>query len=333
MKEFPPLPLPTLRLRTGTPADLPRLAALLTEVHPDLPVAVETLERRAARRSPGEPFECQLVEHEGRLLGMAEVRVPSDEDHPGWLNVEFATLEPALAPVLLTLAEALAQSQGAHTLITTVLDSWWEKLLYEERGYHEHDRMWPSTLDLTALDFSRFAGQEAKARASGVVLRPLSSFGTFDEAGQRRLHRLWSAVERDIPSAVPLSEWSFETWQRHVLPGLEGREGGLWLAVAPGGDWVGLTGLYEPIPSRPGTLHNDLTGVRPEWRGHSLGLALKLAAARAALERGFTHARTSNHSLNLPMLAINDALGFVRETARIILMKKVGEEDPGDGDR
>lgn len=316
--------LPTgVTLRLCTPADLTTLAKLLTEAHPERPITLETLQRRDAKRQPNEPFERQLVERNGQLIGMTEASVSLDEDHPGWLKVEFTTLEPELAPALLQLAEASALNLGANTMLRNVLENWWEKPIYEAHGYHEHDRMWPSTLDLTTLDFNRFTEQEARAKVSGVELRPLSSLGEFDEPKQRRLHHLWTAIERDIPSTVPMSEWDFETWQHNVLPGLEGQTDGLWLAVAPNGDWLGMTGLYEPIPSRPGTLHNDLTGVLPQWRGHSIGLALKLAAARAALERGFTHARTSNHSLNRPMLAINDAMGFKRETAQITLMKKV----------
>lgn len=310
-----------LTLQPCTPADYSQLAALLTEAHPERPFTAEVLEQRAAKRAPGEPYDGQLVWRGPKLVGMLEVSVPNDDDHPGWLNVAFTTLEPSLGPALLQEAEARARKLGGETLIRNVLETWWEKSVYEAQGYRENDRMWPSSLDLTALDFSQFAAQEAKAAASGVELRPLSSFGEFDVAGQRKLHALWSAVERDIPSAVPMSEWDFETWQRNVLPGLEGHLEGFWLAVAPGGDWVGMTGLYEPIASRPGTLHNDLTGVLPAWRGHSIGLALKLAACRSALKRGFTHARTSNHSRNQPMLAINNAMGFVRETAQVTMLK------------
>lgn len=101
------------------------------------------------------------------------------------------------------------------------------------------------------------------------------------------------------------------------------RPEGVFVAVAPDGGWVGLSELHLPIATRPGTLHNGLTGVLPEWRGHGVALALKLAAARAALERGFTHSRTGNHSVNRPMLAVNGRLGFVREGARITLRRDV----------
>ncbi|MFC4425872.1 GNAT family N-acetyltransferase [Deinococcus navajonensis] len=106
------------------------------------------------------------------------------------------------------------------------------------------------------------------------------------------------------------------------MPNLRHPEG-VWLAVTPDGEWVGISELHMEIAARPGTVQNGLTGVLPGWRGQGLALALKLAAARSALARGHTQARTNNHSINRPMLAVNEKLGFVRESATITLRKEV----------
>lgn len=258
-------------------------------------------------------------------MGLAEVGVPRMDGHPGWLDVTVRTLPrwagSPLAEALLAHAEAAALDSGAHTLVTRVREDWWEKPFLEARGYREHDRMWPSTLDLRTLDFAGLARHEEQARAAGVRIRPLSELGDLDEGQQRRLYMLIAALLRDVPSATPVDVWPFELWQRRVMDRLN--PAGLFVAVTPDGEWVGLSELHLPIPTRPGTLHNGLTGVLPGWRGRSIAYALKLAAARAALERGFTHARTSNHSVNAPMLAVNARLGFVRETATVTLTREV----------
>lgn len=212
---------------------------------------------------------------------------------------------------------------GAHTFTTSVREHWWEKEFLERHGYAEHDRRWQSVLDLRQIDFQQFRAREMEALAAGVQIRPLSDLGEFNEAKQRKLYALMASVLADVPSRTPISVWPFPIWQQRLLPHL--RPEGLFVAVSPQGDWVGLSELYQPIESRPGTVHNGLTGVLREWRGHSIGLALKLSAARAALARGYTHSRTTNHSVNRPMLAINETLGFQKESATVTMIKTVRE--------
>lgn len=320
----PSLP-PDLRAQPVTAADHARLAAFLSACHPEQPVTAGDLDRLAAGRVPGEVYGGTLVLRGDTPVGLAETGTPRMDGHPGWLDVTVRAADPALGAALLALAEAQAHAHAPHTLIARVREDWWEKPLYGAHGYTEHDRMWLSTLDLTTLDFARFAAHEARARAAGVTVRPLADLGPFDEAAQRRLYALVAALLRDVPSATPVSVWPFELWQRRVVPHLHHPEG-LFVALAPdtsgeGGGWVGLSELHAPDLGRPGTVRNGLTGVLPGWRGRGVAMTLKLAAARAARDRGFTHARTGNHSANAPMLGINAALGFVREPATVTLIK------------
>lgn len=202
-----------------------------------------------------------------------------------------------------------------------VQDGWSEVTLYQAHGYAEHDRMQRSVLDLTRLDFTRFAGYETRAREAGVTLSALSDLGPFDEAAQRRLYDLIAALLRDVPSTTPVSVWPFEVWQTRFLTELN-RPDLLFVALSPTGEWIGLSDLGRVIPASPGRLGTGLTGVRSDWRGVGAAYALKLATFRRALELGFREAVTGNHTRNAPMLAINRALGFEAEAALITLTKK-----------
>lgn len=323
----PPLPgFPDLQLLECSAADFPRLAAFLSAAHPDAPTSAEDLERLAAGRVPDEAHHQLLALRGKNIVGLAETGVPRMDGHPGWLEVKIRTGQDEaggeLAEELLKLAESNAAKLGARTLISQVQENWWEHDFLLARGYAEHDRMWNSTLNLQTLDFTRFAGNQARVAAEGLTVRPLSELGEFGEVQQRRFYTLVAALLRDVPSTTPVSVWPFEIWHRRA--GARMLPEGVLIALAPDGEWVGLSELHLPIATRPGTLHNGLTGVLPEWRGRGVALALKLAAARAALERGFTHSRTGNHSINTPMLAVNERLGFVREGARVTLRREVG---------
>lgn len=58
-------------------------------------------------------------------------------------------------------------------------------------------------------------------------------------------------------------------------------------------------------------MYNEYTGVRQEYRGRGLALALKLLSIETARRYEAAYMRTNNHSLNLPMLAVNRKLGYV----------------------
>jgi hypothetical protein len=65
-------------------------------------------------------------------------------------------------------------------------------------------------------------------------------------------------------------------------------------------------------PDRPSEAWQMATLVHPEHRGHRLGLAVKLANLEflARAEPSIRVVTTANASVNAPMIAINDMLGF-----------------------
>jgi hypothetical protein len=85
------------------------------------------------------------------------------------------------------------------------------------------------------------------------------------------------------------------------------------LAYAPDGQAVAYSNVVTGAPDSddPG-IDQWATIVRPDHRGHRLGLAVKCALTRA-IQENFPEAeyvRTQNAETNAPMVAINEAMGF-----------------------
>ncbi len=118
---------------------------------------------------------------------------------------------------------------------------------------------------------------------------------------------------------VPLGDLELETarWTPQRLRTTEarriqqGRFGSATVAVAPDGTLAGYTEMGGAA-SRPGRLFQWGTMVRPEHRGHRLGIALKVRNLRRLQARvsGPAVLHTWNAPENGPMIAVNEQLGF-----------------------
>jgi GNAT superfamily N-acetyltransferase len=58
------------------------------------------------------------------------------------------------------------------------------------------------------------------------------------------------------------------------------------------------------------SLYNSFTGVDAAYRGQGIARAMKVQSILVAYQRGYRYIRTNNDSLNLPMLKINQSLGY-----------------------
>ena len=100
---------------------------------------------------------------------------------------------------------------------------------------------------------------------------------------------------------------------------------GFTALVPSGATGPANTGLLTARPALGGDpakyeLMIAMTGVARSERRQGLARALKLASMAAAKQAGWAVIRTSNHSGNMGMLRVNDALGFGREPARLGLL-------------
>lgn len=309
-------------IRPFTSHDYDAYVALLNAAHPEFPQGLEDVQLFDAQREPHEQFARFVLQRGQRILGSVTVGTPRHNPLPG-----HSMLHLRLHPEALDAAQQLhdfgvreAQALNARVLVTGAREDWWERPFLLAHGFQELDRMWASTLDVRNFDPAPFRSFQDKSDQARIRVVRLGELPYQDEAFQRRWYDIEIELLRDVPTAHPFEIWPFETWRKRVVHSPKLLPDAYFLAL-DGDTLVGLTELF--VDTRPNTLRTGLTGVRRAWRRKGIAQTLKLTAANYAKQHGYYFVRTNNHSVNRPMLSINEAMGFVKEPAWVNLERRL----------
>jgi GNAT superfamily N-acetyltransferase len=97
----------------------------------------------------------------------------------------------------------------------------------------------------------------------------------------------------------------------------------------PSGQLVAMTEILV-ADDAPSFAWQMITVVHPDHRGHRLGLAIKLANLGLLAERAPAArvVQTGNASVNAPMIAVNEMMGFEPVSEGIFWQKHLGPPSP-----
>ncbi|BCJ73992.1 N-acetyltransferase [Catellatospora sp. IY07-71] len=282
--------------------------------HPVPPAAVRCAELLAPR--PDGSVRHWLACADGTPVGLAELFL-SDRENLAW-GFATVTVHPAHrraghGSALLAAARAAAAEAGRDTLVLdAAADSpgpAWAAAL----GARRVQRLWESEADLSvpvAPGDTAPPGYRLERWPDGVPEALLGAYAAAVDA------------MADSPDGglgyvpAPNSPQHVRAVERHARQA--GRQRRVVAAVHEGsGAVAGLTVLEYPSLA-PELAHQEDTVVVPAHRGHGLGLWVKaemlrwLAADGGAVRR----IRTTTEPSNVPMLRINERLGFRRIRTR-----------------
>ena len=238
----------------------------------------------------------------GITVGMVELR-HFDYLPLGWplltLVVDPAGRRQGTGAELYRWAEQQAATLGAAGLGGNVLDN------------DTHSREWAERRGF-ALRAHRFASQldllqtyPAPKLPSGVTIRDMKGATPAD---WERLETLYGDLLMDTPDMTGQPRWAPEQLRAHTRDNPRARPDWTLLAVSKTGETLGLC---QGVQISTG-IYNEFTGVVSQARGQGLARALKLELIRRARAAGVLLMRTNNHADNLPMLSVNNRLGFVQ---------------------
>jgi mycothiol synthase len=217
--------------------------------------------------------------------------------------------------VLLGELETLLRERGGDTvmLYTSESDAGINQFL-EHHGYTESFRGYQQWLPLHGFDPNRFDPNWQPLLEQGIHLRSLAQLRSGWDTAQK-FYDLYISLERDAPRADKhFVAQSFEAFSANQYDSPSSFFEGVTFALKDD-ELIGLNILARD--SHSSVFHNGLTGVRREFRGLGLALALKLEGIRVALAHGSEGITSYNASTNTAILRLNEKLGFQRSPATL----------------
>jgi GNAT superfamily N-acetyltransferase len=281
---------------------------------------------------PGTRFEMLAAYEDGRTVGTASVMMPTmDNLHLGFLGVHVPPTHEGrgIGSALLARAEQLIRDAGRRVAMGEAYAPVGEDspgLRFAHRhGYTDAIEDGMKVVDLVETEPTWEALEKEAERQSGDYRLVSWVREVPDELLAGFIH-LNEAFNDEAPTGE--MELEREVWDEERVRGLEaqsrqvGRHVLAVAALAPDDEMVGVTEIVvsEHAPHRgfqSGTL------VLPAHRGHSLGLAMKLANQRQTRTL-FPDCRvlmTGNAGVNVAMNALNAKLGY-REVERCVEVQK-----------
>ena len=317
-----------LEIRDFQESDYAAIAGVYNAAQPEKNHTADGLRHADGTRDEKCKHGRWVAEIDGRIIGVAEYDQFAGMYHPhkfgAWVNLEpqhdtlenRAQLWERIMMALEVFNPLSVLSYGREDRRPTI-----EYLL--SQGFKEVMRYWESRLDVGTFDFGPYSGVQDAVRALGFEIKTLSELEA-DPDYRHNLFELWADCRRDVPrpdeateiSFSQFSKWTFES--PYLLPDA------CFIALeAASKRWAGMSQLWKSEGAYLGT---GLTAVRREYRRNRLALAMKLRGIEYARTVNSPEIRTGNESNNRGMLAINEALGYVKEPAWIDLVKVLREK-------
>jgi hypothetical protein len=313
-----------MTFRAAKLSDAAFVADTETAIRPDDPRDPVTLEDYWRH-----PEEHVTIERFIGEIGDARVAY-AHHRHDDWKRApkRYAGLSGDLLPSHRTAArldaifaamEERSRADGARTFTTWC----WEDDdlrvgVVTKRGYRDerHQRFWE--LDLVANRAKLEAtAAETRAKMREQKIQILTADRDTDPEKWTKLWHMSEEAIQDIPTTVPFTGMTFDDFMKWMRsPGLH--EDRIWIA-RDGDAILGVSILSYP-PKR-GVVSTDWTGVARAGRGRGVARALKYETVMQAIALGVDKVRTDNDFKNVPILHINETMGYQRRADGIQFMR------------
>ena len=299
-----------VRIRRSRPEDFEALVALRNiGLHP---VRQWTVEHRrqweATTRDPNTLLEIG-EDSEGRLVALGELDAGGSfrqSDGTLFTNVRVAPSHRhrGIGTLLADRIETVARERHAPRLLGTVPESEPDAFAWvRRRGWQERWRQYESYIHIS--DLMRDVLGVVPPRGVEILDLPTYLARVGRDEGIAQLHSIYQRSVTDTPGN-PEPPFSLEGFRGQLIEGPLAAPD-LSLVALAGARPVGITINFRRGPARA---HTAFTGTERDWRRRGVARSLKAAAMLKARDAGVRVMLTANDGTNVPMLRLNQWLGY-----------------------
>jgi mycothiol synthase len=309
----------------ATPAHYQGIAETMNAIDPQRHVSGFEIEEGDQRRDPKFKFQRWVAFENDQMVGIGSYNQSFWFAHPQkfmfWIGVRPEYQRGGIGSNLYeTILHGLAPFEPLALRATAPEDHPQSIRFLEKRGFHEVIRDIPSELDVQAFDLRRFTGLEERFRGSGIEIKTLPEL-EGDPGRNQKLYDLDWELSLSVPGdlAAGIGRRGLERYVEYAITGPSVLPDGYFVAVK-GEEYIGLSHV---LSSEKGiSLYQGLTSVKPHYRRQGIGLAMKIRCIAYAKATGHATIWAENDAKNIPMLKMNERLGFVSKPASLTFEKQ-----------
>jgi GNAT superfamily N-acetyltransferase len=309
-----------VQIRPFEAVDAPAVAELVQPLQPGILVTSAYLVHRERAEPERARRSSWLAVENGDAVGFATSAVKWDE--PGavgrfWIGVRPDRRERGIGATLYDLAEEHARTAGVQRLRVEVDDDPAGRRFIEARSFEHISAEIVSSLDPGLADLREHDGLLAANSAAGFELTTLQAMaGRQDDLGA-----FYEAAGAWPPGGGEENRITAEELWRLIFERPDLSWDGSFVIMDERARLVSLASLV--VDRAAERAENDWTATLPELRGRRLALLAKLATIRWAREAGIREIVTANDDDNVPMLTLNERLGYRRLYPQVEFERKL----------
>ena len=302
--------------------DYTQAVGVVNAVWPLYPDSVQEWRHWDSTRESKYFYHREVIEREGRIIGLCSVGESSWSHKPGKYFVSIDVLPDCQRQGIGSAAydhalNVLSDRDPAPALLTsnTREDRPGAVRFLEKRGFRQVMRYPRSLLQVADFDPQPYAALLEMVQASGIELITVVELRNSDPEWLQHFYDLTELqIMPDVPLPDPYTPPSLAKFEERFIQHPNFAPEMLFIA-RDGEQWVGMSGLHKPDVYK-GLLHTGLTGVLASHRRRGIATALKVTAITHAQALGAARIETDNEEKN-PMYYLNMQLGFEPQPAWI----------------